>query len=327
MALLAVFLLVLVTGTRTASAVGQEASSQCPAGGNVGDPCKDNTNGFMTTGHCVYIGWCKADNYKQPPPSTTPETSSPSGSVSNPTGNQNPFNVTVHPGDPGYLYEPQQDGGVDGAQEWTVTQVVQAAYEQAQSFVPDSSSAGEGDNYLKYLDFNGTQYLVTPDAILEIGTPLGQKGTAPSIPKNFDTTAFRSIASISPEAPSQYQPPQNAGLGAQKNIEDTETFVGVAGNAGSRVLTAQQIQNVRNILMKSSLSDVAIALGVLAILLGLPLFFLYKALTKRSEAMTEASKMDSTVMAKNLATKDVSVATPVDSDKQEKVIWDNQQHT
>lgn len=46
-----------------------EANVQCPPGGKVKQPCKDNTNGYVTQGTCAYVYVCKADNVKsQEPP-------------------------------------------------------------------------------------------------------------------------------------------------------------------------------------------------------------------------------------------------------------------
>ena len=44
-----------------------DADIQC-RGGQVNQKCKDNTNGYITSGHCTHIYVCKADNYKSGPP-------------------------------------------------------------------------------------------------------------------------------------------------------------------------------------------------------------------------------------------------------------------
>lgn len=51
-----------------ASARYIDADVQCPPGGQVNQPCKDNTNGYVTSGHCTHIYVCKADKYKSGPP-------------------------------------------------------------------------------------------------------------------------------------------------------------------------------------------------------------------------------------------------------------------
>ena len=45
-----------------------EADQQCPAGGTVGQKCKDSTNGYVTSGHCTHIHVCKADSWNKNPP-------------------------------------------------------------------------------------------------------------------------------------------------------------------------------------------------------------------------------------------------------------------
>ncbi|MBI5470379.1 hypothetical protein HY968_03640 [Candidatus Kaiserbacteria bacterium] len=45
-----------------------EADQQCPPGGTVGQPCKDTTNGYVTSGHCTHINICKADSWNKNPP-------------------------------------------------------------------------------------------------------------------------------------------------------------------------------------------------------------------------------------------------------------------
>lgn len=45
----------------------KQADAQCQSGGVVGQPCKDNTNGYQTTGHCTHINICAADNWPKAP--------------------------------------------------------------------------------------------------------------------------------------------------------------------------------------------------------------------------------------------------------------------
>src|SRR3989344_989744 len=50
-------------------AVYMDADAQCPPGGKINQPCKDNTHGYITKGKCAFVYVCKADNVdsKTPP--------------------------------------------------------------------------------------------------------------------------------------------------------------------------------------------------------------------------------------------------------------------
>ncbi len=50
-------------------AVKNDANKQCPPGGQKGQPCKDNTNGYITNGKCKFIYFCSATDYDKNPPS------------------------------------------------------------------------------------------------------------------------------------------------------------------------------------------------------------------------------------------------------------------
>lgn len=59
--------LILFAAPHAVSAKDKQADAQCVAGGVVGQPCKDNTNGYQTTGHCTHINICAADNWPKSP--------------------------------------------------------------------------------------------------------------------------------------------------------------------------------------------------------------------------------------------------------------------
>lgn len=51
-----------------AQARDYQANTQCPPGGVKGQPCKDNTNGYITNGHCSYVNVCTADSWNENAP-------------------------------------------------------------------------------------------------------------------------------------------------------------------------------------------------------------------------------------------------------------------
>lgn len=230
----------------------EQANKQCPAGGSVGDPCKDVTNGYVTKGHCVYIGWCKADQYKQPPPKGIGSSGSapPAADTQQaPSGGQVPApQVTILPSG-------QTSFTVQITPRSTASDIVQAAYSLAQS-VSDSGTSGTGDSiaggsprgagtglgglpaaslddYVRILDLQGSTYLVTPEEILEFGTELRERGDTPVVPDGFDMSALQ--ASLDSAARAQVS--ESADISASGEGKTTGTgfndFIqSVLGNTG-----------------------------------------------------------------------------------------------
>jgi hypothetical protein len=184
-------------------AVYNQADMQCPPGGQVAQPCKDVTNGYTTSGHCTFIGVCKADNFPPPPKADPEQHSSPVGSDKSAFGGSGTTSSSASSTYSQYATfmlpldsDPSQ---------WSAAEVIAAAYQRAQSIPAVDGSGGVIDSYIKFLDFQGTTYLVTPSEILKVGAELqpAPSGTASggsaSIPVEFNTEAFRSFAGLYPD--------------------------------------------------------------------------------------------------------------------------------
>lgn len=210
-ALLVLMALFIFQAPAQSRAVDTEANKQCPAGGAVGDPCKDVTNGYVTKGHCVYIGWCKADQYNIPPPKGTGSSGgAPSAPPAEPQYqataphqqysdyypvDRPSFVVTVtsnaSPGDivrAAYQVASPLEGGAIGTADGRISSASGAS-----GGVADVSSSGFSP-YVRYLNLNGSEYLVTSEAVLEVGTPLQDISDAAQLPENFDTNALNMYA-------------------------------------------------------------------------------------------------------------------------------------
>jgi hypothetical protein len=307
-------------------AVYYQSDKQCPPGGKVAQPCKDVTNGYTTSGHCTFIGVCKADNFP-PSPEVPPEKhSSPVGPASS-VGTSSPSVSTVSSSSAGVAVPVF---GSDPSQ-WSREEVVAAAYQRAQAIPTVDSNGDIIESFIKFLNFQGATYLVTPSEILKVGAdlqaaPAYSSAGGVAIPAEFNTEAFKSFAGLYPDLNSIGEAHSvDERIFAEKNINyGRSTFgepsgvVGGGGNAFSAILSGIKGKI-------GSLSDEE-QKTYSVLLIGAFLVAIYmvhdRYFSKGTRHAMEPSKTDYSKMARTLSDKNESVSKPIITAAQEPVIWD-----
>ena len=202
----------------SAEAVNTQADSQCPGGGVVGQPCKDHTNGYTTSGHCTHIQICAADSWPKAPKGCgagqTAGKDCPYGKNYRDGGNPMPRPIQISTSS---IFDTPASG-------------VGSADIFGASFTGDSGDTGytpsQDQKVVGTTSVAGIQYLVTDNnEQLKVGEPLSP---APPPPPQLELH-LGSIYSLGP-----VQPRQEGGNGThtQRGYTGTYSFSGAPPSGG-----------------------------------------------------------------------------------------------
>lgn len=161
-------------------AKNKEADQQCKAGGVVGQPCKDNTNGYTTSGHCTHIMVCAADSWPKAPRGCQP------GMVA---GRDCPYGKNAPEFNTGPPVGPAATGTFDSHTGAINNDTLFNAF-SGDSSDDTSSSSSTHASVVGSASIAGIEYLITGDSeALPVGEPLSpEPPPAQNVPMAIGTS-------------------------------------------------------------------------------------------------------------------------------------------